>query len=250
MSCEKQELLDGKTTRILLGAFELESRETLVASLSSLRVVVLQDNVVARYFPFPSTGLSGSGLSVNLPVGRYDLLFIANGPEEKEVSCNVGDPVEKVFLKLLDEGDARLEPSDFLTATKRVNVTINSEAAIPVSLERRVGKIRVSLTGLSPDIDSLKIELSGVPSGVSADGSAAGNAASIVKRVAYAKGSPSATAEILTFPVAAKGRDQRALFHRSRHLPRLHEVVAGRRGEPRRLRRGAIPPHLPAGLRV
>ena len=34
MSCEKQELLDGKTTRILLEAFELESRETLVASLS------------------------------------------------------------------------------------------------------------------------------------------------------------------------------------------------------------------------
>ncbi|MDR0543864.1 MAG: FimB/Mfa2 family fimbrial subunit [Odoribacteraceae bacterium] len=210
MSCEKQELLDGKKTRVLLEAFELDSRETLVTNLSSLRVVVLQDNVVARYFSFPSTNLSG--VSVNLPVGRYDLLFIANGPEEKEVSCNVGDPVEKVSLKLLDEGDAHREASDFLTATRRVNVTINSEAAIPVSLARRVGKIRVSLTDLPANIDSLKIELSGAPSGVSADGSAAGNAASIVKRVAYAKGSPSATAEILTFPVAANKAEISVLY--------------------------------------
>ncbi|MDR0765751.1 MAG: FimB/Mfa2 family fimbrial subunit [Odoribacteraceae bacterium] len=203
ISCNEQEPLEGKETRILLEAFELESGETLLSGLTSLRVIVLQDAVVARYFYFPATSSPGNGVTVNLPVGKYELLFIANGPGEKEVTCNIGDPLEKITLNLLKEGDAYREAPDFLTASKQVNVTMNKDAAITVPLARRVGKIRVTLTNLPPGIDSLAIELANAPASIPAGGKATGTGARVVKRVDYTRGSPSATAEIMTFPVAA-----------------------------------------------
>ncbi|MDR1274158.1 MAG: FimB/Mfa2 family fimbrial subunit, partial [Odoribacteraceae bacterium] len=212
LACDKEELLDGKETRIRFGAFELGSQEVALMTFSSFRVIVLQDNVVVRYFTFSSEKLLGNELAVNLPIGSYKLLFIANGPEEEAVSCEIGDPLEAVLLNLLKRGEAYDEAADFLTAVKQVNITTNSNNLLSIALRRKVGKIRVTLTGLSADIDSIKIELDNVPKSFSADGKVAGSTATILKRMAHVKGAGTATADIMTFPVAANKAEIGVLY--------------------------------------
>ncbi|MDR2414523.1 MAG: FimB/Mfa2 family fimbrial subunit [Odoribacteraceae bacterium] len=218
VSCNKQEDVEGKRATLLLEAFELESREILQAGISSLRVIALQDGIVARYYFYPAPNLPGNEFTVNLPLGKYDILVVANGPGEKEVSCNVGDPLEKVLLNLTKEGDAYREAPDFMTAIKQVNITTTRAAPIPVSLSRRVGKIKVALEELPAGIDSLRVELANVPSSAGASGGATG-AVAIVKRVNHVKGSSSATAEIMTFPVAA-GKAEVGVLYSSGYITR------------------------------
>jgi hypothetical protein len=199
--------------KIRFEAFELGSREVLLTTFSSFRVIVVQDNVVARYFSFPAGSFSGNELSVNLPVGSYKLLFIANGPDEGEVACNIGDPLEKVLLNLLKKGDAYNEASDFLTAIKSVNITVDeSPVPVPVVLRRRVGKIRVTLNALPAEIDSLKIELGNAPRSSPVDRKTTGPAVTILKRVEYVKGSGTASVDVMTFPIAANKAEVGVLY--------------------------------------
>jgi hypothetical protein len=212
-ACNKERVLDGKETKIRLVASEIDEREVALTSFSSFRVIVLQNGVVERYFYFPSGKLSGNELSVSLPIGSYKLLFIANGPEEGAVSCDIGDPLESVLLNLIRQDGEYGEAADFLTATKQVNITANQEAkVISVALRRKVGKIRVALNGLAKEIDSVKIELANVPKSLSADGKVAGSAVTVLKRVGYAKGSGTAWVELLTFPVAANKAEIGVLY--------------------------------------
>jgi hypothetical protein len=212
-ACGEEEISGGKEVRLRFEAFELDSRAVLAAGFSSLRVIVLQDNVVVRYLSFPAGSFSGNELSVNLPVGRYKLLFIANGPEEKEVSCNVGDPLESVTLNLFKDGDAYREASDFLTASKQVNIAVGQEnVPISIALRRRVGKIRVTLNGLPSDVDSLKIELGNAPRSSSVNGKTMGSAVDILKRVPHVKGSGTATVDVMTFPIAANKAEVGVLY--------------------------------------
>ncbi|MDR2130093.1 MAG: FimB/Mfa2 family fimbrial subunit [Odoribacteraceae bacterium] len=213
VACDKEDLSDGKETTVRFEAFELGSREILTTTFSSLRVIVLQNNVVERYYSFSAGDLHGGELSLNLPIGSYKILFIANAPEEKEVSCSIGDSLEEVLLNLLKEGNEYREASDFLTAIKQVNITLNQgNTPLHVSLRRRVGKLRVTLNDLSNDIDSLKIELGNAPKSSSVDGKVMGSAVNILKRMEYTKGEATATADIMTFPIAANKAEIGVLY--------------------------------------
>jgi hypothetical protein len=203
-SCAQDEPLDGKEVVFRFGAYGIDGQQISLTAFSSLRVVAVQDEVVRRVFSFSPEMFAGDKLTVTLPIGKYRLLFIANGPEDKAVSCAVGDPLENVLLNLVKEGSTYHEAADFLTAFKSVNITTGgSNTPLSISLERRVAKVRVTLNDLSPDIDSVKIELDHAPKSLSADGLAAGSAVTIAKRAVYVKGSGKATADLLTFPLAA-----------------------------------------------
>lgn len=212
LACNKEEATGGKETRIHFEALEFDSRAPLSTGFTAFRVIVLRDDIVTRYFHFAPGSFTGNDLTVHLPVGSYKILFIANGSDE-EVTCNTGDPLEKVLLNLCKEGDDYREAPDFLTAIKRVNIAVGqANEPLPVSLRRGVGKIRVTLNGLPADIDSLKIELANVPRYSSVDGEVTGPTVNILKRVKHVKGNNSITTDIMTFPVAANKAEVNILY--------------------------------------
>ncbi|WP_082667107.1 FimB/Mfa2 family fimbrial subunit [Gabonibacter massiliensis] len=206
ISCFMDEIITGQETHVSFSTTLAGSQTKDVnAAFSRLRIIAFDEtNHVARLFSYSEEDLDGTDLSINLPIGNYDIAFIANGTDENEVSAKIGDPKEKILLKLLKTGENYRESSEFLSVIQRVNITENSPPApIAVHLQRRVGKVIVDLNDIDPDIDSIKVELKGVPYTSTVDGSKLGTANTILKKLAHVKGMRTCTAELLTFPVAA-----------------------------------------------
>ena len=201
-SCGKEDLSTGKETKITFSSFTMGTQDISSESISCLRVLALDNtSTVVRYFLFTSAELTNNTCSITLPIGSYTLAFIANGNKEGEVSCDIGYTLDEVLLKLIREGENYREASDFLTAKKSIQITRDATPPpLSITLERKVGKIRVTLNELNPDIDSIKLELRQAPTTLTFNGKTSGNA-TIVKKMAYTKGSGNASAEILTFPV-------------------------------------------------
>ena len=206
ISCFMDEIITGQETHVSFSTTLAGSQTKDVnAAFSRLRIIAFDEtNHVARLFSYSEEDLDGTDLSINLPIGNYDIAFIANGTDENEVSAKIGDQKEKILLKLLKTGENYRESSEFLSVIQRVNITENSPPApIAVHLQRRVGKVIVDLNDIDPDIDSIKVELKGVPYTSTVDGSKLGTANTILKKLTHVKGMRTCTAELLTFPVAA-----------------------------------------------
>lgn len=204
-ACNKQEVSTGKETKIVFDSFMLGTEEFDSENLSALRIFALDgSSTIVRSFSFTPEELFGNECALTLPIGSYRLLFIANADDDAEIAGNTGDPIDKITMKLVKEGDYYKEASDFLTAVRSIQLTKDqTPETVAVDLERRVGKVRILLTGLNPNIDSIKLELKQAPTTTTFEGKTSGNA-SILKRMVYTKGSGEAEGELLTFPVAEK----------------------------------------------
>ena len=206
MSCFKDEIITGQETQVSFSTTLVGSQTKDVNTVfSRLRIIAFDEtNHVARLFSYSEEELNGNNLSISLPIGNYDIAFIANGTDENEVSAKIGDLKEKILLKLLKTGENYREASEFLSVIQRVNIIENSPPdPIAIHLQRRVGKVIIELNDIDPDIDSIKVELKGVPYTSTIDGSKLGTANTILKKLAHVKGTRTCTAELLTFPFAA-----------------------------------------------
>ncbi|MBP3420448.1 MAG: FimB/Mfa2 family fimbrial subunit [Marinifilaceae bacterium] len=178
----------------------VDSRGVANGEMSSLKLLIFDSGKLGQIIDVGTAERELGSITFSLMPGEYQLWAVANAAEAN-LDASLGSSLSEVKLKFIKNGDYYSGDCDFWSGSTKLTVTTDGVNSSVVSLERRVAKLKTTVTNIPEEIDDIYIRVSGTPTNVTLDGSKQGTKSEVGCELDYDIDKGVATAEVLLFPV-------------------------------------------------
>lgn len=193
-SCSWSE--ERETEQVVLG---LDSRGVSNGEMESLMLLIFDSGKLGQIIDVGTAEREFGSITFSLMPGEYQLWAVANA-SDANLDASLGCSISEVKLKFIKSGDYYAGDSDFWTGTTKLTVANDGVNSATVALERRVAKLKATVTNIPDEVDNIYMRVSGTPTNEWLDGSKQGTKSDVGSEMDYDIGTGEATAEVLLFP--------------------------------------------------
>ncbi len=185
------------TEPVVLG---LDSRGVSNGEMESLKLLIFDSGKLGQIIDVGTAERELGSMTFSLMPGEYQLWAVAN-VSDANLDASLGCSISEVKLKFIKSGDCYAGDSDFWTGSTTLSVTTNGVNSAKVTLERRVAKVKTTVTNIPEEVENIYMRVSGTPTNVTLDATKQGTKSDVGAEMDFDMGNGTATGEILLFPV-------------------------------------------------
>ncbi len=187
---------DSGRERVTLG---LDSRAVTNGEMQSLKLLIFDNGKLGQVIDVGQSDMELGVASFALMPGEYTLWAVANGADGN-IEASLGSTLSEVKLKFTKSNNYYAGDCDFWTGSTTLSVTTNGVNSAKVTLERRVSKVKTTVTNIPEEVENIYMRVSGTPTNVTLDGTKQGTKSDVGAEMDFDMGNGTATGEILLFP--------------------------------------------------
>lgn len=177
----------------------LDSRGITNGEVSSLRLLIFDSGRLGQIINLSTTEMNVGTATLSLMPGEYQLWAVANATESN-IDASLGCELSDVKLKFAKSGDFYSGTSDFWTGTTTLSVTSGGGNRATVALERRVAKVKVTVSDIPEEIQNIYMRVAGTPTNVTITGTKQGTKSDVGAEMNFNAIEGVALGEVLLFP--------------------------------------------------